>query len=101
MRLILDIQKAEGINGSGITELIKARNENVNRVEKLFLIGANSRIQQMINISGLDKYFPIVVSEADAIQLFDQQGPDVPINSAPLCFQFWYDIQTLGGVHEE
>lgn len=71
VQLILDIQKAEGINGSGITALIKARNEIVNRGGKVVLIGVNSRIQQMINISGLDKYFPIVVSEADAIHLFN------------------------------
>lgn len=71
VQLILDVEKAEGINGSGIAALIRARNEIVERGGKVVLIGVNNRIQTMINISGLDKYFPIVVSEADAIQLLN------------------------------
>lgn len=72
VQLILDVQSAEGINGSGITALIKARNEIVDRGGKVILIGVNSRVRTMINISGLDQYFPVVDSEADAIQLMNK-----------------------------
>jgi anti-anti-sigma factor len=73
VHLILDVQNAEGINGSGITALIKARNEIVDRGGKVVLIGVNSRVQTIINISGLDNYFPIAVSEEDAIQLINEK----------------------------
>lgn len=69
VRLILDVERAVGITGSGMTELIKARNEIVDRGGKVVLIGVNSRIETMIHVSGLHKHFPIASSEADAIQL--------------------------------
>jgi anti-anti-sigma factor len=72
--LILDVQNAKGITASGINELIKARNEIVNRGGKVVLIGVNNRIQKMIDISGLNKYFPLVASEADAIQLMNEKS---------------------------
>jgi anti-anti-sigma factor len=72
--LILDVQNAHGITASGINELIKVRNEIVDRGGKVVLIGVNSRIQRMIDISGLNMYFPFVVSEADAIQLLDEKS---------------------------
>jgi anti-anti-sigma factor len=72
--LILDVQNAQGITASGINELIKARNEIVNRGGKVVLIGVNNRIQTMIDISGLNKYFPLVASEADAILLMNEKS---------------------------
>jgi anti-anti-sigma factor len=74
VHLILDVQNAHGITASGINELIKVRNEIVDRGGKVVLIGVNSRIQRMIDISGLNKYFPFVVSEADAIQLIEKSA---------------------------
>ena len=71
VKLILDIQRAEGISGSGIGELIKARNEIIESGGKVVLIGVNPRVEQMINLSGLHKYFPIVVSESEAIDLLN------------------------------
>src|SRR5262245_13699251 len=74
VQLILDVQNAQGITASGINELIKVRNEIVDRGGKVVLIGVNSRIQTMIDVSGLNKYFPFVVSEADAIQLMNEKS---------------------------
>ena len=71
VKLILDVQRAEGISGSGIGELIKARNEIIESGGKVVLIGVNPRVEQMINLSGLHKYFPIVVSESEAIELLN------------------------------
>ncbi|MCI0446574.1 STAS domain-containing protein [bacterium] len=76
VQLILDVQNAKGINASGINELIKVRNEIVDRGGRVVLIGVNSRIQTMIDISGLNKYFPFVVSEADAIQLMNEKSAE-------------------------
>lgn len=74
VQLILDVRNAHGITASGINELIKVRNEIVDRGGKVVLIGVNTRIQTMIDISGLNMYFPLVVSETDAIQLLDQKS---------------------------
>ena len=71
--LILDVQNAQGITASGINELIKVRNEIVHRGGKVVLIGVNSRIRTMIDISGLNQYFPFVDSEADAIHLMTEK----------------------------
>jgi anti-anti-sigma factor len=74
VQLILDVRKAHGITASGMNELIKVRNEIVERGGKVVLIGVNSRIQTMIDISGLNEYFPLVVSETDAIQLLNAES---------------------------
>ena len=79
VQLILDVQNAKGITASGINELIKVRNEIVDRGGRVVLIGVNSRIQTMIDVSGLNKYFPFVDSEADAIQLMNES----PLNALP------------------
>jgi len=73
VQLILDVRNAVGITASGINELVKVRNEIVERGGKVVLIGVNSRIQTMIDVSGLNRYFPFVVSEADAIQLMSEK----------------------------
>jgi anti-anti-sigma factor len=74
VHLILDVRDAKGITASGINELIKVRNEIVDRGGKVVLIGVNSRIQTMINVSGLNKYFPLVDSESDAIHLLSEKA---------------------------
>lgn len=74
VQLILDVRNAVGITASGINELIKVRNEIVDRGGKVVLIGVNSRIQTMINVSGLNKYFPLVDSESDAIHLLSEKA---------------------------
>jgi len=73
VQLILDVRNAVGITASGINELIKVRNEIVDGGGRVVLIGVNSRIQRMIDISGLNQYFPFVVSEEDAIELMNEK----------------------------
>jgi anti-anti-sigma factor len=74
VHLILDVQNAKGITASGMNALIDARNQIVNRGGRVVLIGVNNRIRTMIDISGLNKYFPYVLSEADAIQLLNEKS---------------------------
>jgi anti-anti-sigma factor len=74
VKLILNVQDAQGITGSGITQLIHVRNEIINRGGKVVLMGVNSRIKRMINISGLHRYFPIVISESEAIHLLEKSA---------------------------
>ena len=74
VQLILDVRNATGITASGMNALIEARNQIVNRGGKVVLIGVNNRIRTMIDISGLNKYFPFVLSEADAIQLLHEKS---------------------------
>jgi anti-anti-sigma factor len=74
LQLILDVRNAHGITASGMNELIKVRNEIVDRGGRVVLIGVNSRIQTLIDISGLNKYFPLVVSETDAVQLLKEKS---------------------------
>lgn len=73
VQLILDIQSAKGITGSGITELINARNQIIERGGNVVLIGVGSRIQTMIDLSGLEKYFPVVSTESEALELLKRK----------------------------
>jgi len=79
VKLILDVQGAEGITGSGISELIKARNDIIGRGGKVVLIGVNSRVERMIDVSGLHNYLPIVSSLPDAIRLLDDTFSVFPL----------------------
>jgi anti-anti-sigma factor len=72
VKLILDVKGVKGIDSSGVGELIKARNDIIQRGGKVVLMGVNSRIERLIDISGLHNYFPIAVSVEDAIQLLSQ-----------------------------
>jgi len=72
VKLILDVKGIKGIDSSGIGELIKARNDIIKRGGQVVLIGVNSRIERLIDISGLHNYFPIVSSVEDAVQLLGQ-----------------------------
>ena len=74
VHLILDVRDAKGITASGINELIKVRNEIVDSGGKVVLIGVNSRIQTMIDVSGLNRYFPLVDSESEAIELMIEKS---------------------------
>ncbi len=72
VKLILDVKGVKGIDSSGIGELIKARNDIIRRGGQVVLMGVNSRIERLIEISGLHNYFPIALSVDDAIQLLSQ-----------------------------
>lgn len=72
VKLILDVKGINGIDSSGVGELIKARNDIIQRGGQVVLMGVNSRIERLIDISGLHNYFPIAVSVDDAIQLLSQ-----------------------------
>jgi anti-anti-sigma factor len=72
--LILNVQGALGITGSGITELINARKEIVERGGAVVLMGVKRRIESMIQVSGLEKYFSIVSTECEALQLFNRKS---------------------------
>jgi anti-sigma B factor antagonist len=72
VKLILDVKGVIGIDSSGIGELIKARNDIIQRGGQVVLMGVNSRIERLIDISGLHNYFPIALSVDDAIQLLSQ-----------------------------
>jgi anti-anti-sigma factor len=82
VKLILDVKGIKGIDSSGIGELIKARNDIIKRGGRLVLIGVNSRIERLIDISGLHNYFPIVSSEAEALLLLNEKpaplSPNLP-----------------------
>lgn len=69
VRLILDVNGVKGIDSSGVGELIKARNDIIKRGGQVVLMGVNSRIERLIEISGLHNYFPIALSIDDAVQL--------------------------------
>ena len=73
VQLILNIKGAKGITGSGITELIKVRNEIIERGGKVVLMGVRSRIQAMIDLSGLEKYFPVVSTESEALEILERK----------------------------
>lgn len=75
VKLILDVKGIKGIDSSGVGELIKARNDIIQRGGQVVLMGVNSRIEKLIDISGLHNYFPIAVSVDDAIQLLSQSSP--------------------------
>ena len=72
VKLILDVKGVKGIDSSGIGELIKARNDIIQRGGQVVLMGVNSRIERLIDISGLHNYFPIALSVDDAIQLLSE-----------------------------
>ncbi len=72
VKLILDVKGVKGIDSSGVGELIKARNDIIQRGGKVVLMGVNSRIARLIDLSGLHNYFPIAVSVDEAIQLLSQ-----------------------------
>jgi anti-sigma B factor antagonist len=72
VNLILDVKGIKGIDSSGIGELIKARNDIIKRGGQVVLMGVNSRIERLIDISGLHNYFPIALSVDDAVQLLSQ-----------------------------
>jgi anti-anti-sigma factor len=69
VKLILDVKGVRGIDSSGIGELIKARNDIIQRGGQIVLMGVNSRIERLIDLSGLHNYFPIALSVDDAILL--------------------------------
>ena len=72
VKLILDVEGVKGIDSVGIGELIKARNDIIQRGGHVVLMGVNSRIERLIDISGLHNYFPIALSVNDAVQLLSQ-----------------------------
>ncbi|HSE43504.1 MAG TPA: STAS domain-containing protein [Acidobacteriota bacterium] len=72
VKLILDVKGADRIDSSGIGELIKARNDIVQRGGQVVLMGVSSRIERIINISGLHNYFPIALSVPAAIELLTE-----------------------------
>lgn len=74
VKLILDVKGVKGIDSSGIGELIKARNDIIKRGGQVVLMGVNSRIERLIDISGLHNYFPIALSVDDAVQLLSQSA---------------------------
>ena len=80
VKLILDMQGAQRIDSSGIGELIKARNDIIQRGGQVVLMGVHSRIERLINISGLQEYFPIAVSVSDAIKLLTESNLNPPLN---------------------
>lgn len=79
VKLILNVQGVEAIDSSGIGELIKARTDILAKGGRVVLMGVNSRVEIMVKISGLDNYFPIAVSESEAIQVLNQPPVEPPI----------------------
>jgi anti-anti-sigma factor len=79
VKLILNVQGVEAIDSSGIGELIKARTEILAKGGRVVLMGVNSRVEMMVKLSGLDKYFPIAVTEPEAIQVLNQPPAEPPI----------------------
>jgi anti-anti-sigma factor len=68
-KLIVDLEKAEGIDSQGVGILIKARFDIVNNGGKLVLLNPNDRIRTILRISGLDEYFLIATSEEQALKM--------------------------------
>ena len=79
VKLILNVQGVEAIDSSGIGELIKARTEILAKGGRVVLMGVNSRVEMMVKISGLDNYFPIAVTESEAIQVLNQPPAEPPV----------------------
>jgi anti-anti-sigma factor len=78
VKLILNVQGVEAIDSSGIGELIKARKDILAKGGRVVLMGVNSRVEMMVKISGLDNYFPIAVTESEAIQVLNQPPAEPP-----------------------
>jgi anti-anti-sigma factor len=78
VKLILNVQGVDAIDSSGIGELIKARTEILGKGGRVVLMGVNSRVEIMVKISGLDNYFPIALTESDAIQVLNQPPAEPP-----------------------
>jgi anti-anti-sigma factor len=74
VKLILDVTGVKGIDSSGIGELIKARNDIIQRGGQVVLMGANSRIERLIDLSGLHNYFPMALSVDHAVRLLSQSA---------------------------
>ena len=79
VKLILNVQGVEAIDSSGIGELIKARTDILAKGGRVVLMGVNSRVEMMVKISGLDNYFPIAVTESEAIQVLNQPPAEPPV----------------------
>jgi len=79
VKLILNVQGVEAIDSSGIGELIKARTEILAKGGRVVLMGVNSRVEMIVKISGLDNYFPIAVTESEAIQVLNQPPAEPPV----------------------
>jgi anti-anti-sigma factor len=79
VKLILNVQGVEAIDSSGIGELIKARTEILAKGGRVVLMGVNSRVEMIVKISGLDNYFPIAVTESEAIQALNQPPAEPPV----------------------
>src|SRR5262245_39840622 len=78
VKLILNVQSVEAIDSSGIGELIKARKDILGKGGRVVLLGVNNRVQMMVKISGLDNYFPIALTESEAIEIMNQPLPEPP-----------------------
>jgi anti-anti-sigma factor len=72
VKLILDVKGVKGIDSLGIGELIKARNDIIERGGQVVLMGVSRNIERLIDISGLHNYFPIALSLEHAVQLLGQ-----------------------------
>ena len=83
VKLILNVQGVEAIDSSGIGELIKARKDILGKGGSVVLMGVNSRVEMMVKISGLDNYFPIAVTESEAIQVLNQPPAEPPATEEP------------------
>lgn len=79
VKLILNVQGVEAIDSSGIGELIKARKDILAKGGRVVLMGVNNRVEMMVKISGLDNYFPIAVTESEAIQVLNQSPAEPPV----------------------
>lgn len=79
VKLILNVQGVEAIDSSGIGELIKARKDILAKGGRVVLMGVNSRVEMMVKLSGLDNYFPIAVTESEAIQVLNQPPAEPPV----------------------
>ncbi|PWT91372.1 MAG: hypothetical protein C5B54_05425 [Acidobacteria bacterium] len=71
VKLILDMQKVDGIDSQGVGVLINARNAIVGKGGKVVLTAAKDRIMAVLKIAGLDSYFPMAPTEFQAIKLLE------------------------------
>jgi anti-anti-sigma factor len=82
VKLILNVQGVEAIDSSGIGELIKARKDILAKGGRVVLMGVNSRVEMMVKLSGLDNYFPIAVTESEAIEALNRPPAEPPVEQS-------------------
>jgi anti-sigma B factor antagonist len=69
-KVLLNLSEVTYIDSSGIGELVSAFTSMVNAGGKLKLVGINKRVKDLLQMTGVYKFFDVREDEADALRSF-------------------------------